>query len=62
MISQILSKKSMDLKKIPKQIKAAMNKIMVSMMIGFVWQGGPKECLIVMKNGRSAETHSRLIF
>jgi hypothetical protein len=52
----------MDLKKIPKQIKAAMNKIMVSMMIGFVWQGGPKECLIVMKNGRSAETHSRLIF
>jgi hypothetical protein len=48
----------MDLKKTPKQIKAAMNKIMVSMMIGFVPREGPKGCLIDIINGESAETLS----
>jgi hypothetical protein len=52
----------MDLKKIPKQIKAAMNKIIVSMMIGFVRREGPKGCPIVILTSRSAETLSQRIF
>jgi hypothetical protein len=47
MVSQILSKKSMDLKKTPKQIKAAMNKMIVSMMIGFAGGEGQKNALLL---------------